>query len=260
MSLVLVHGFTGAPSSWDGVAGALGQQSSRPMRLLCPAIAGHEGAHTSGSGASLPSLPATFEQEVDRIARTLPRGTLHLVGYSLGARLALGLLVRHRVRFETATLIGVHPGLQAAAERAARTAADDALADQLERDGIEAFVAAWEALPMWASQRALSPARLAAQRAQRLAHNPVRLAHALRTLSLGRMPSWADALPQLDLPITLVVGSADTAFRERAAALSGVLPAARLVVIGDERRPIGHNVPLEAPEDLARVLLETVDV
>jgi pimeloyl-ACP methyl ester carboxylesterase len=74
------------------------------------------------------------------------------------------------------------------------------------------------------------------------------------------MPSWNAALPDLDLPVTLVVGSADAAFRERAEATQARLPSAALVVVGDDTKPIGHNVPLEAPDELARVLLETMDV
>jgi 2-succinyl-6-hydroxy-2,4-cyclohexadiene-1-carboxylate synthase len=257
MSVVLLHGFTGGPTSWDAVSGALVERGAGALRCLCPTIMGHEGAAAPSAHVG---RPASFEDEIDRIARLLPRGALHLVGYSLGARLALGLAVRHRVRFESLTLIGVHPGLDDPAQRSSRAAADDALAAQLEGDGLAAFVDRWEALPMWATQRALSPGRLAAQRALRLSHDPGRLADALRVLSLGRMPSWNAALPDLDLPVTLVVGSADAAFRERAEATQARLPSAALVVVGDDTKPIGHNVPLEAPDELARVLLETMDV
>ena len=233
MTLVCLHGFTGSPTSWDPVLAALRAQGARPLRVLTPTVVGHEGAaatlmeggHTQVAPVAHDSAPASpptatsFEDEVDRIARGLPRGTLHLLGYSLGARLALGLAVRHRVRFESITLVGVHPGLVDPAERSARAAADDALADDLERGGLAAFVARWEALPMWASQRRLDPAVLAVQRAQRLQQDPARLAAALRVLSLGRMPSYVDALPTLDLPVTLVVGHADAPFRPRAAAM-----------------------------------------
>lgn len=256
MSIVFLHGFTGGPTSWDAVvAEVAADPRTAGERLLCPAITGHE-----GTGNARDAQPKSFEDEVDRLATLLPRGTLHLVGYSLGARLALGLLVRHRVRFETATLIGGHPGLDDETERSARAASDDALALRLERDGLPAFVAEWEALPLWDTQRSLTTARLAAQRALRLTHDGPRLAHALRTLSLGRMPSWTAALPSLDLPITLVAGHADTKFRALAEGMAASLPSARAVVLGDERAPLGHNLLLEAPVDLAHVIVETVDV
>lgn len=257
MSLVFLHGFTGGPTSWDAVIGHVSGDPRGARRMLCPAVTGHEGKLDGAPGAPQPN---SFEGEVDRLAAMLPRGTLHLVGYSLGARLALGLLVRHRVRFETATLIGAHPGLDDAEARGERAAADDALAARLEQAGLAAFVDEWEALPLWESQRTLTPARLAAQRALRLAHDGPRLAHALRTLSLGRMPSWRGALPTLDLPVTLVAGHGDAKFRALAEGMGAALPNARVVVLGDASAPFGHNLLLEAPGELARVIVETVNV
>jgi len=259
MSIVFLHGFTGGPTSWDAVIGHVSADPRGAQRMLCPVLTGHEGS-VEGPRDAWPAQPQSFEEEVDRLAALLPRGTLHLVGYSLGARLALGLLARHRVRFETATLIGGHPGLDDPAARVARAEADDALAARLEHAGLAAFVDEWEALPLWDTQRALAPVRLAAQRALRLTHNAPRLAHALRTLSLGRMPLWSSALPTLDLPVTLVAGHADTKFRGLAESMGAALPSARVVVLGDASAPFGHNLLLEAPGDLARVIVETVDV
>jgi len=259
MSIVFLHGFTGGPTSWDAVLGHLLSGPCAAERKLCPVITGHEGSVT-GPRDGWPAQPQSFEAEVDRLAALLPRGTLHLVGYSLGARLALGLLVRHRVRFESATLIGGHPGLDDAVARTARMEADDALAARLADAGVAAFVEEWEALPSWDTQRTLAPARLAAQRALRLSHDAPRLAHALRTLSLGRMPSWTAALAAMDLPITLVAGYADTKFRALAETMGKALPDARVVVLGDAAAPFGHNLPLEAPGELARVIVGMVNV
>src|SRR5688572_32726773 len=102
-SLVLIHGFTGSPASFDDLAVRL---SAVPAtRLHRPALVGHADAvrHSSQS----------FEQEVDRVAdhlRQAGAAGAHLCGYSLGARVALGLLARHAFLFRSVTLIGLHPG------------------------------------------------------------------------------------------------------------------------------------------------------
>ncbi len=254
MKVVLLHGFTGGPTSWDAVVAGLARGGADS---LCLSLLGHAGGPAREAHAP---LPTSFEAEVDRLASSLPRGPLHLVGYSLGARLALGMLVRHRVRFESATLIGVHPGLDSAAERAARVQADQALADQLLAQGLPAFVAKWEALPLFETQRSLPPARQRLQRAQRLAHSPEGLAAALRTLSLGSMPSYWDELAQLDLPLNLVVGGRDTKFLALAERMASCLPQARLEVIGSSAAPVGHNVVLEAPDPIVRLILESLNV
>ena len=112
--LVLLHGFTGAPASWDGVRRSLDDA----IPVLAPALLGHDG--TAGSPAI-----RSFDDEVDRLAGAVRGAGLegaHLAGYSLGGRVALGLLVRHPGRFAAATLIGAHPGLQDPADRAERAA------------------------------------------------------------------------------------------------------------------------------------------
>lgn len=225
---VLLHGFTGAPCSWDAVR----ERLSGPA--VAPALPGHGGAHVAG-----------WEEAVDRIAARAAGA--HLVGYSLGARLALGVLVRHPGLVRRATLIGVNPGVD---DRAARVRWEDALADRLEADGLGAFVAHWEQLPMWASQARLPEATRAAQRRVRMGHDPGGLAHSLRALGLGRMPDLRPALPTLDTPVALVVGGEDDRFRAVAEQMAAVMPTARVHVVAG----VGHNVVLEAPEALARLL------
>ncbi len=235
--LVCLHGFTADPGAWDAVLAAL----PGDVEAVCPPIAGHH-----------PDQPLTatrFEDEVDRLAALLPRAgdPCHLAGYSLGGRLALGLLARHRRLFASATLIGTHPGLGDEAERRDRAAADDALARRLERDGLEAFVDHWQDLSLFATQRALPPEVLAAQRARRLQHRPEGLAHALRTLSLGRMPNYRSYLPALDLPVHLMAGERDLKFRRLAEAMAAALPRATLEIVP----AAGHNLLLEAPRAVA---------
>ncbi len=239
--LVCLHGFTGSPAAWDAVLAALPEDA----RALCPAIAGHH--------PDLPLAARRFEHEVDRLAALMPQsGGLHLAGYSLGGRLALGLLVRHRQLFASATLIGAHPGLGGAAERRDRAAADDALARRLEREGTRAFVDRWQDLPLFATQSALPPEVLEAQRRRRLRHRPEGLAHALRVLSLGRMPDFRRHLPALDLPICLMAGEQDEKFRRLVEEMASALPRATIQVVP----AAGHNLLLEVPRAVGNLFFE----
>src|SRR4029077_15510464 len=103
------HGFTGSPRSWDFLP------DRRALPRIVPALVGHSGSE-AGSEVN------GFEDEVDRLASLTPERGVHAVGYSLGARLALGLALRHPARVTRLTLISCHPGLHSTAERAARRA------------------------------------------------------------------------------------------------------------------------------------------
>lgn len=234
--LVCLHGFTGGPASWDAVLAEL-----PGVDALRPTIAGH--------GPTAP-LAGSFEDEVDRLARALPAAPCHLAGYSLGGRLALGLLVHHRHRFASATLIGVHPGLATEEERRRRRAADEELAGMLERSGLEPFVARWEALPLFATQRALPREVLEAQQRTRLGHRARGLAHALRVLGLGNMPDDSGELPRLDLPVHCMAGELDPKFRRLAERTAAALPRGTVEIVPGA----GHNLPLEAPGAVAAAI------
>ena len=241
VDIVCLHGFTGGPESWGAVLAALPAE----VHASCPPILGHH--------PDVPSTGMRFEDEVDRLAESLAclaGRPLHLVGYSMGARLALGLVVRYRDLFASATLIGVHPGLVSEGERRSRRAADEKLACELEADGVERFVDAWQELPLFQSQQAVSDAILASQRRRRLRHSAAGLAQALRVLGLGHMPDYTAALPELDLPIHLMVGERDVKFRGLAETMVVSMPEARVEIVSG----VGHNLILEAPGYVARTL------
>lgn len=236
--LFLLHGFTGSADAWDDVVRRL----PKDVRAVRATIGGHDGT----------PAPSSFEHEVDRLAEAIrAAGAVgaHVCGYSLGGRLATGLVARHAALLSGATIVSANPGLASDAERAPRAEADEKWAQLIERD-VSAFVDKWEAQPLFATQLALSPEEQAAQRARRLRHDPKGLAGAMRALSLARMPYYAPELAGVDLPITVVTGGSDAKFTDIAARLVPTLRrGTHLVVAG-----AGHNVMLERPDAIAEVL------
>ena len=241
---VLIHGFSGSSESWRSVRARLHMPSCAPV------VYGHRGA-----GPTVPAAPpgASFDAEVDRlasvVAETAP-APRYLSGYSLGGRLALGLLVRHADLFAGAALIGANPGIRDDRERAERREADGTWARLIEERGLSAFDREWSRLALFASQARLAPEALEEQRRIRLGHCRAALASAMRTLSLGAMPDFRPSLPAICCPIELIAGSLDTKFSALARQMAGLLPAATVRSVDG----VGHNVPLEAPARLARLL------
>lgn len=240
--LLLLHGFTGSPRSWEGIAPSAG------ARVIAPALVGHRDAADRGVSC--------FEAEVDRLAGLSPgRTRLHVAGYSLGGRLALGLLVRHPHLAASATLIGAHPGLAAEADRRARIEADEEWCRLLAEKGVAAFAEAWEAQPLFDTQRTAPAARRAAWHRDRLAHTAEGLIRSLRTTGLGRMPDHGPSLRRVRAKVRLLVGERDEKFRALAERMAEALPTARIEVVPGA----GHNLLLERPERVAAVLEEVVN-
>ena len=143
---MLLHGFTGSPSSWEHVllAGDFGEP------VVAPFLMGH--------GPGWRQNPSdTFEAEVERLAgiASASEAPRFVAGYSLGARVGLVLLTQHPELFAGAVLVSGRPGLSDVAARASRRAADAELAAVLRRDGLHAFLDSWEKNPLFDTQDAL---------------------------------------------------------------------------------------------------------
>ena len=234
--LVLLHGFTHTGASWRRVVRALPQSYT----ALAPDLRGH------GSRGSM--VPVTLQAVVeDVMAEAPPRFVLG--GYSMGGRLALHLALAEAVgrRVERLVLVGASPGLEDPAERAARRAADEQLASELEGEDLEVFASRWEELPVLAGL----PDDVAREaHADRLRNTPAGLARALRGLGTGVLPPLWHRLPELSVPVALVVGERDEKFQAVATAMARRIPRAEVVVV----QGAAHAVHLQAPARVAAIL------
>jgi 2-succinyl-6-hydroxy-2,4-cyclohexadiene-1-carboxylate synthase len=175
-----------------------------------------------------------------------------LLGYSLGGRVALHVAAAHPERIAALILESASPGLADPAERAARAASDETLANAIERDGLAAFVDRWEKLPLFAGQSRLPEAARAELRAQRLRNNPVGLSNSLRGLGTGAQTSLWDRLNQMRARTLLIAGELDEKFADIARAMAGALPNARLAIAPEA----GHAVHLEQPQAFDSLVLD----
>ena len=233
--LVLLHGFLGAPSSWDEVLAALPNHG----QAWCPWLPGH--------GPALPA-PASWDAAVQAVADALPAGAV-LAGYSLGARLALAAALRRGDQLCGTLLVGGHVGLADEGARAERAALDAGRAAALRSGPLAAFVSEWEALPLFATQRVLPAQQQERQRAARLAHEPRALAWAFEVAGLAQMPDLRPAVAAARQPMCFLTGALDERFSALAAALVRAPWVTHRQVAG-----AGHNLLLEAPAEVARHL------
>jgi 2-succinyl-6-hydroxy-2,4-cyclohexadiene-1-carboxylate synthase len=240
-AVMLLHGYTGTGRSM----GALSRALEFACETLLPDLPGH--------GRSVAASGLEFVRCLDDLVATL-RAAGHeradWVGYSMGARLALGCALRHPAVVRSLVLLAGRAGIEDPDERAARRAADELLAERIESIGVEAFVDEWLAQPMFATLARRGPGFMATERRARLAHEAQGLAASLRALGPGAQPPLFAELPKLQVPVLLVAGALDERFVSIARDLASRLPRAELCVIEDA----GHAVHLEQPESVRRVI------
>ncbi|TAK62806.1 MAG: 2-succinyl-6-hydroxy-2,4-cyclohexadiene-1-carboxylate synthase [Dehalococcoidia bacterium] len=235
-ALLLLHGFTGAASTWHDVSA-----SWDGWRRIAVDLIGHGGSDAPDDERryTMEDCVADLVALLDELA--IDRATV--LGYSMGGRVALQLAAAAPERVAALVLEGASPGIDDAGERAARVLSDRALADDIERDGIEAFVDRWERVPIFATQARLPDDVRARQRRQRLSNRPAGLANSLRGMGAGAQSSLWPRLQELAMPALLIAGEDDAKYSEMAHDTASRMPAADVRIVPGA----GHAVHLERP-------------
>jgi 2-succinyl-6-hydroxy-2,4-cyclohexadiene-1-carboxylate synthase len=246
--LMLLHGFTGGAASWGLLQPALAPRH----KLIMPDLLGH-------GASSSPEDPSRYRIErcvgdLIAILDSLKVQRTHLLGYSMGGRVALATAIYHPERIASLILESASPGIASSAGREARVASDNELANFIEREGIEAFVARWERIPLFSSQERLPEAVRVRLRNQRLDNNRAGLANSLRGLGTGvQTPLW-ERLGELRMPCLIMAGELDVKFVEIATRMAAAIAGAQIAVVSDA----GHTVHMEQPEAFTRLLLDFI--
>ncbi len=245
-ALLLLHGFTGSAATWTPHLSASG--GWRGFTTVAVDLLGH--------GASdCPTDPRRYRMErcLEDLVALLDRLDVWraaVLGYSMGGRVALHLALSAPGRPErlwALVLESASPGIEDASEREERARSDAALAEAIERDGVEAFVERWQALPLFASQARLPAAVREELRRQRLGNDRRGLANSLRGLGAGQQEPVLARMGGIGIPALLIAGALDDKYCDLARRMATALPCARTEIVPDA----GHAVHLDRPEAFA---------
>ena len=222
--LVLLHGFTQTARCW----GPVGEELLRDHEVVRLDAPGH-----GGSGDVRVDLVAGARLAAEAGGRGV------WVGYSMGARLALHVALEAPAAVAGLVLVGGTAGIEDGGERAERRARDARQAAELRAGGVDAFLTAWLAQPLFAGLPAW--ARFDEERRRNTAEG---LASSLELAGTGsQRPLW-DRLGEIAVPVLAVAGAEDaryTALAERMAAAIGDHATARTIP------GAGHAAHLERP-------------
>ncbi|HDZ11242.1 MAG TPA: 2-succinyl-6-hydroxy-2,4-cyclohexadiene-1-carboxylate synthase [Bacteroidetes bacterium] len=231
--ILCLHGFMGSGLDWEFLCGRLEGE----FRCLAVDLPGH------GKSLFLPEKAYHFNETVRQILSLLDELSIercHLIGYSMGGRIALSLALNFPGRFDRIVLESASPGLRAADDRRARVMADEKVSRRLETQNLVHFLNNWYRQPLFGSwcKRPEFPRALQI----RLKNDPAELAKSLRFSGAGVQPSLWEKLPGNKRPILFLAGEQDLKYRTIGAEMARDNPAVQMKIIQDSAHTIhGEN-------------------
>ena len=244
-ALLLLHGFTGSGATW-----APHLDGWRGFTTVAVDLLGH-------GESDCPTDPRRYTmarciEDLSALLDELGIGRTAVLGYAMGGRVALRLVLHAPERLSALVLESASPGIEDSAEREERVRSDGALANSIGRDGIEAFADRWQALPLFATQARVPETVRDELRRQRLSNDPVGLANSLRGMGSGAQEPVLDRLSDVSIPTLLLAGAEDAKYCALARRMAAALPCSRLEIVSGA----GHTVHLEQPEVFASAVGE----
>jgi 2-succinyl-6-hydroxy-2,4-cyclohexadiene-1-carboxylate synthase len=224
-----VHGFTQTGKSWTTAAQAIGDSTNTFVDAP---------NHGESQDISL-SLQETGDELAD-----IAFGKV-LIGYSMGARMALHAAIQHPYAMTGLVLVSGTPGIEDDFERAARVQADEELASHIESIGTPAFLQEWIRQPLFAKSKFSNE-----EIQDRSRNTPASLATSLRKCGTGQQESLWSQLQEINIPVLLICGARDEKFTEIAQRMNQLTPYSTLRVLDKA----GHNAHLDQPEAFAQAV------
>ncbi len=235
LRLALVHGFTQSTLAWAGIREDLSDEFET-VALDAP---GHGRSADVKAG-----LRYGAELMTKAVLAAGSGGPAVWVGYSMGGRFALHIALANPRAVTGLVLVSTTAGIDDPSERSTRRTSDAALAEQVERDGLERFVAWWLAQPIFSSLPVA-----AANIESRLGGSAAGLASSLRLAGSGTFDPLWESLHDLEMPVLVVAGELDSKYCLLARRLVDAIGAnADLLIIPGS----GHACHLERPDEFVK--------
>lgn len=239
--VVLLHGFTGSKKTWAHLRGLLHDE----FKVITIDLPGH--GQTSLS-------PKTMDQccnDLVQLLSFLNVDQTHIIGYSMGGRVALSFAMRYPQYVQSLVLESASPGLKRENDRKERIANDERLATKMEQEGIVQFVNFWEDIPLFATQKRLPMDVQQTIRNERLSQQVEGLSNSLRNMGTGKQPTWWEQLHHLTCETLLIVGEHDHKFVTINEQMEKKIKQASLVVVSDA----GHAIHVEQPDFFGKLVI-----
>lgn len=240
VSLIFIHGFMGHPSDWDELRAALPEFETKALEM---------------------PVAADWQSSLKQLAESIPDQSI-VIGYSMGARLVLGVALEFPQRCAGLVFVSGNPGLETDEARQQRWVADQQIAQQLsdqfsnstESKSLEPFLERWYQADVFATV----PKKIRqAEVARKLALSSSAWQTILRSNSVSRQPNYWPRLMELLMPTQVIAGELDEKYREIAVRFDKESPPSNVfkTIVPN----CGHIVHREQPEVLVQAIRDLAE-
>ncbi len=238
--VLFLHGFMGAHDEWNPIMSVIENHFS----CLAVDLPGH-GMTGSADDPEFYSFPGAATAIVSFL-KSSGISRAHIVGYSLGGRLAIYLAIHHPAICDRVIIESSSPGMLNKNQAVMRRNSDDKWASRFEKESLETVLNDWYRQPVFSSLHE-RPDVLEKMLQRRMNNRPLELARAIRGFSVGAQRSLWSALRDIQVDMLVLAGESDHKYRqlsERIAAESSRIQSALM-------SGAGHNAHCEQPEQFA---------
>lgn len=245
-TVLLLHGFTGTKETWFGLINKLKQN----FHVIAIDLLGH--GETDSPENHERYMMETAAKDLDDFLMYKQIDRIHLLGYSMGGRLALYFALYYQHKIRSLILESCTAGLVSDEEKISRIKQDHHLASMLLDKGVKAFVEYWEEIPLFLSQKNLPENIQEKIRKGRLGQSAIGLSNSLKGMGTGVQPSLWNSLDTLKIDSLLVCGEYDEKFCYLMGKMNEKLKNSEIIKIPRA----GHAIHVEQSEIFATIVSE----
>ncbi|RLA62938.1 MAG: 2-succinyl-6-hydroxy-2,4-cyclohexadiene-1-carboxylate synthase [Epsilonproteobacteria bacterium] len=225
--ILFLHGFMGKGSDWSKLATELSQN------YYCHLIdlPGH-----GKSTAEVENLKDLTRLILDSLS---PKKKLTIIGYSMGGRIALYMILTFPELFNKAIIESASPGIKNIKERETRYQSDLNLLSDIK--SFRSFLNSWYENPLFGDLTGLKETLIE----EKLENDPEKLKSALKFLSVGNQPNLWEMIKKLSVPTLYISGDRDKKYSQIGEELTELSPMITKKVI----KNAAHITHLQNPKE-----------
>lgn len=250
--ILALHGFTGCAEDFALLAK---QPEFAHTPIFAPDLPGH--SQSSALDDPLSYALETSFKAINVITQKLMPNGFHLLGYSMGGRLALHYVLSNKPEnLKKLILISTSPGIESKSERSERHQEDKKNANRILSGGTAAFIESWQRLPLIITQKQNIPhSDYQEILARKQKQNPTGLANSLLYMGAGALPEAWNRLKEINTPTLLLTGELDSKYCNLMQKMHPLIAQSQLTILPT----LGHCTHLENAPQSAKIIQSFLD-